>query len=204
VVGFISRSDIVLIDMDAVILDGSESGDGTSSQIRAVLTKELSALGHSVRPFLLSGMDIADCTGCFGCWMETPGRCVLNDDCGEVASALARADIVALVAPVTFGGYSSALKKALDRSICFSLPYLTIRKGEVHHPRRYGHEQRLMGIGIMWNRDLEAQVVFSELIARNALNMDIQHHASALVFREEQQVLIGATIKEAMIQAGLV
>ena len=33
-----------------------------------------------------------DCTGCFGCWVRTPGRCVLPDSLCDLPSLVARTD----------------------------------------------------------------------------------------------------------------
>ncbi|MBI4845982.1 MAG: flavodoxin family protein [Candidatus Omnitrophica bacterium] len=32
--------------------------------------------GHSVENFVLRNMSIEYCTGCFSCWIKTPGECI--------------------------------------------------------------------------------------------------------------------------------
>ncbi|MHA2001037.1 MAG: hypothetical protein ACTSVU_02975 [Promethearchaeota archaeon] len=49
--------------------------------------------------------------------------------------------------PITFGGYSSTLKKALDRQICILSPYFRKVNGEIHHKKRYNKYPSLIGIG---------------------------------------------------------
>ena len=79
----------------------------------------------------------------FGCWVKTPGQCVQDDPAREVARACARADLVVLFTPVTFGGYSSELKKAIDRSIPNLSPIFIRIRGETHHPCRYASRASL-------------------------------------------------------------
>ena len=40
----------------------------------------------------LSSLKIANCTGCFGCWTRTPGRCVIRDDATRVYPLIAASD----------------------------------------------------------------------------------------------------------------
>jgi len=49
--------------------------------------------------------------GCFGCWNKTPGTCVMKDDSAKIAKAVVNSDLLIFLTPITFGGYSSELKK---------------------------------------------------------------------------------------------
>ena len=57
------------------------------------------------------------CIGCFGCWIKTPGRCVLADGWKNLPIRLAKARHVVIISRLTYGGYSPSVKKTLDRSI---------------------------------------------------------------------------------------
>ena len=163
----------------------------------------LTERGYTVERLDLGSMEIADCTGCFGCWTKTPGRCVVHDDGARAAELFATSDVVVLMTPIVFGGYSYHLKKALDRSICFALPFFKRIEGEVHHPRRYDIEQRLVAIGLLPRRDEAAQKVFSELVRRNCLNLQPVGWSAALVFTDERAELSAIAVKEALIHAGV-
>jgi len=45
-------------------------------------------------------------------------------------------ELVVLLTPITFEGYCSELKKAVDRVIPLILPYFLFVRHEVHHIRR--------------------------------------------------------------------
>lgn len=187
--------------MKVVILDGSTREEMQTA--RTVVEELLQARGHRIRTIILKEKEIAECTGCFACWDRTPGRCVIPDDGIEVASEVVTSDILILLTPVTFGGYSYPLKNALDRCIAISLPYLRIMGGEVHHPRRYTHKQRLVVIGYLPARDGEAQQVFAQLVERNSHNIQPAGWAHGLVFQDETSEMSAIAVREALIKAGV-
>ena len=84
---------------------------------------------------------------------------------------MVHSDLIIYITPIVFGGYSSILKKALDRQISRVLPYFTKIDGEVHHKKRYEKEQSLLSIGILNTPDAEKEEVFKTLVARNSINM---------------------------------
>jgi multimeric flavodoxin WrbA len=186
----------------AVLLDGSVLDEmGTTREAAATF---LRARGYQVEVIRLKEKEIADCTGCFGCWTRTPGQCVIPDDAVRVASEFATSDLVLFLTPVSFGGYSYHLKKALDRSICSLLPFFRKVHGKVHHARRYENAQRIVTIGLLPTRDEEAQKVFAQLVERNSYNMQPMGWASTLVFLDERPEMSAIAVKEALMKAGVV
>lgn len=85
--------------------------------------------------------DAAPCVGCFGCWLKTPGRCVIQDGYGCMCEWIHGADEVVILSRYTYGGCSSFVKNILDRSIGYVQPYFRIVNGEMHHKPRY-HESK--------------------------------------------------------------
>lgn len=81
----------------------------------------------------------AHCVGCFGCWVKTPGECIIKDDISRQGADLARCERLVIVSRCVYGGYSPAVKRVVDRSIPYIHPYFTTVNGEMHHRRRYDH-----------------------------------------------------------------
>jgi len=135
------------------------------------MIKELKKLNWDATSIDLEDKNIAYCMGCFGCWVQTPGECVIKDYEETIVRKMVHSDLIIYITPIVFGGYSSILKKALDRQISRVLPYFTKIDGEVHHKKRYEKEQSLLGIGILDNPDAEKEEVFKTLVARNSINM---------------------------------
>ena len=112
--------------MKAVIFNGAKEGDLTIKAIEKNIADQLTKERWEVEPIELRNMQIANCIGCFGCWVKTPGTCVINDDGRETTRKAIQSDLMVWLTPVTFGGYSSELKKALDRIIPILLPYFQV------------------------------------------------------------------------------
>ena len=159
--------------MNILILDGGprDSRGQASRTIAALVSEESQARGHAVTAFELDGLDIKPCRGCFACWLKHPGTCAIRDGQEPVLRAMAAADLQVWITPVTFGGYSSALKKTLDRFIPNALPYFVRRQGEVHHPPRYERRRGLLVVGTLADRDPEVEAIFHDLVGRNAINL---------------------------------
>src|SRR4030065_1858536 len=94
--------------MMSVILNGLKNGNRREPQMSRLLVEEISSLGPSADLLNLEGIRIAPCTGCFGCWVKTPGACVIDDPGRDVARAALHCDLLVILTPVTYGGGSSA------------------------------------------------------------------------------------------------
>lgn len=78
--------------------------------------------------------------GCFGCWLKTPGACVIRDKYGDMGEYLSKCDEVIIISKCVYGGFSPFVKNVLDRSISYVLPFFKINNGEMHHQRRYDNK----------------------------------------------------------------
>ena len=105
--------------------------------------ESLERTGHEVKRLTLRQMDVRSCTGCFSCWLKTPGECIITDDAGAICREYINSDFVLLASPIIMGFISAVIKKFLDRLIPLILPYLEIVNGEIHHSARYKEYPRL-------------------------------------------------------------
>ena len=171
--------------MKALILDGTKSTNNESTKIFDLMVEELTKLNWEVISISLEDKVIGYCTGCFGCWIKTPGECVIKDYEETIVKTMVHSDLIIYITPIVFGGYSSILKKALDRQISRVLPYFTKVDGEVHHKKRYEKDQSLLSVGILDKPDAEKEEVFKTLVTRNSINMWSPYHQAMIYTRNQ-------------------
>ena len=111
------------------------------------------------------------CIGCFGCWLKTPGKCIIKDGFEDMGRRLSRVSEFILISRATFGSYSSPVKNVLDRSISYVLPFFEIRNGEMHHGERYHND---LTISALFYGDLteDEKRTAENLVKANALNLN--------------------------------
>jgi hypothetical protein len=105
---------------------------------------------------------------------------------------------VVFLTPVTFGGYSAELKKAVDHLIVTNLPFFRTVNGETHHSPRYRRHANLLVVGTLPERDEESEAIFATLVERNSINMFSPAWAVGVItpeeangaLREQMQVLL--------------
>jgi hypothetical protein len=179
----------------ALILDGTLAENTFLEEVHQTLTRRLAATGCEVESMALRDMEIHHCVGCFGCWAQTPGVCMIDDSAREVARAFIASDLVVFFTPVTFGGYSSELKKALDRIICLLSPFFARIEGEVHHKPRYRRYPRLLAVGVQPRPDRESEEIFTTLVRRNAINMHAPEHAAVVLDPRQSGETVAASLR---------
>ena len=81
------------------------------------LVDGLAAGGWAVDDWRLRDEKIAWCAGCFGAGRRRPACAPTRTPGARSPRAWVRSDLLVYLTPVTFGGYSSELKKALDHVI---------------------------------------------------------------------------------------
>jgi multimeric flavodoxin WrbA len=168
------------------ILDGARKNEKDLSLTLDVLTDILHQQGAQAHVFSPHNLKMAHCIGCFGCWLETPGYCRFKETAyQEIYKTWMQSETVILVTPVTFGGYSSPIKKIVERMVPALLPYMALYHGEFHHRPRYSKYPRLIGIGLQDKPNAAEANIFKLLVARHAIDMHAPNYAAKVVNSNE-------------------
>ncbi|WP_432402914.1 flavodoxin family protein [Wukongibacter sp. M2B1] len=178
------------MSMKALILNGTIKGETALETPHSITTNILKDSNYKVTSMLLHELDIKNCIGCFGCWVKTPGICVINDWGRDIAKAIIQSDLVVYLTPIVFGGPSSELKKVIDRIIPLTLPFFKKINGEIHHKPRYDKYPRVMVLGVLHERNETLELTFKKLIKRNSLNWYNPQYSVAILhsFCEEIEI----------------
>lgn len=120
--------------------------------------------------------EIKSCIGCFGCWVKTPGQCILKDRYDTMGQILARADRVTILSRLVYGGYSHFVKNVLDRSISYLLPFFQTIHNETHHKQRYQSRFSLTVCFYGGEITSQAREVAQGLVTANCRNFYVKEH----------------------------
>lgn len=170
------------------MLNGFDNKDNTFLKLGTSIGQVLSDTGFEWEEIDLVNRNIKKCRGCFGCWVLTPGECVVKDDSQAICRLFINSDLVIFLTPVVYGGYSSVLKKMIDKIIPLISPFFNQYSGETHHYPRYKKYPKLLGIGIQNYPDQEEEKCFKNIIYRNSLNFHSPHADSTVISIKEDEL----------------
>lgn len=85
----------------------------------------------------VSKMNIGSCLGCFHCWKNTPGKCVIHDDMQTVLEKILWADLTIWSFPLYYFSLPGKLKTLIDRQLPLTLPFMSSDAESGGHPSRY-------------------------------------------------------------------
>lgn len=158
--------------MRITILNGEPEITSAFEEYLSEVARQLAGSCHAVATLVLRELDLKGCSGCFGCWVKTPGECVKRDDSAQICRAVINADLLLLASPITMGFTTALLKRAIDQMIGLLHPDFTVEGGEVHHRARYSHYPKF-GLLLDAGSDSDAEdiEITSALWARTARNM---------------------------------
>lgn len=159
--------------MKVLFLDGNpEEKDKNYNRYVSELKDFLLEKGHSVKMLTLREMNIRFCTGCWSCWLATPGECVFKDESHTVCKEYINSDFVLFSSPMIMGFVSALTKKIQDKLIPLIHPYFDIVQGEIHHLKRYKDYPR---IGLLLEKtpktDDEDLDITIDMFKRFAINL---------------------------------
>ena len=157
----------------------------------------LKARGWEIEHVQLCETKIGNCAGDFFCWIRNPGLCNVNDANRLIAASIANCQLLVYLTPITFGGYSSSLKKMVDHQIQNVLPFFQQVNGETHHQKRYPAYPDFLAIGWMDQPDAQTESIFRHLAYRNSINFYAKKFIAGVVFADQTESadsIIGAEL----------
>ncbi len=174
--------------MKAIILNGSLKNHTHLTPVQKLLEKAFENYDWQVESIPLHSTTIETCIGCFKCWISTPGVCFREDQGRDVAKKAINSHLLVFLTPLTWGGYSSELKKAIERMLGLIHPYFIRVKGSCRHGKRYDAYPSILGVAVSNDKkDEEGEKVFEALIERHSLNWHSPRQKALVVYNNEDK-----------------
>lgn len=121
--------------MKVLVLNGSPKKQSDTFRMTERFLKGLNAAGeHEVTVVNVIEKTIAPCRGCFGCWQQGEGHCLIDDDQNGILDLYRASDLIIWSFPLYCYGMPSHLKALLDRTIpLMKMDMVQLSDGRVQH-----------------------------------------------------------------------
>jgi multimeric flavodoxin WrbA len=104
--------------MKILAINGSPRGkQGNTERILENFMTGAQQAGAEIETVYLNEKKIYHCTGCFGCWTKTPGKCVLEDDMAGLLEKVKEADVRVFATPLYYCTVTGMMKDFMDRML---------------------------------------------------------------------------------------
>ncbi len=132
--------------MQITAFNGSPRGENSNTHI---MVKEFldgaKEAGAEVENIFLVKKKINHCHGCFRCWIETGGKCVIDDDMGTLLEKMKAIDIIVLATPLYVDNVTGIMKDFMDRFVAVADPYFEKDEGgECRHLKKVKYPSKLV------------------------------------------------------------
>lgn len=101
--------------MNILVVVGSGTRNGATSQLANSFIKGATESGHQVEKIFLGNKQVAGCLGCDACQRIIDSNCVIKDDMQNFYEPFARADVLVLASPLYFWTISARIKAFIER-----------------------------------------------------------------------------------------
>lgn len=104
--------------MKVLVLNGSPKKQSDTFRMTERFLQGLNAVGaQEVTVVNVIEKAVAPCRGCFGCWQQGEGHCLIDDDQNGILDLYRTSDLIIWSFPLYCYGMPSHLKAVLDRTI---------------------------------------------------------------------------------------
>ena len=121
--------------MKVLVLNGSPKKQSDTFRMTERFLKGLDSAGeHEITVVNVIEKNIAPCKGCFGCWQQGKGHCLIDDDQNGILDLYRASDLIIWSFPLYCYGMPSHLKAVLDRTIpLMKMDMVQLSDGRVQH-----------------------------------------------------------------------
>ncbi len=121
--------------MKVTVFNGSPRGAKGNTQVMVEAFAEgVKSAGAEVETVFLADKNYKGCTGCFTCWLKTPGKCIFDDDMAELLEKLKSSDLIIFATPLYVDNITGLMKNFMDRFMPLADPHIeTDQGGEARH-----------------------------------------------------------------------
>ena len=98
-----------------LVLSSSARKGGNSDLLCDEFIRGAQESGNEVIKMQISNLVIKDCLGCDGC-RRNGGKCVQDDDMGEINEIILASDVIVMGSPVYFYTFNAQMKAVIDRT----------------------------------------------------------------------------------------
>lgn len=133
--------------MKIVAFNGSPSGKSSATnRILEAFLEGAETAGAEIMNYQLIDYQIEQCKGCFACWFQTPGKCILADDMKPLLYDYQTADIVCFGSPVFSWNMTGLLKNFVDRLVPLKSPLMIEQSGNFDMADAKKREQKYVAV----------------------------------------------------------
>ena len=124
-------------------LQGSPRGSkGNTDVMLQEFLRGAASAGATTETVYLNKLELNHCTGCYSCWIKTPGVCIFKDDMPEILEKMRQCDVLVIATPVYSRSMTSLTKTAIDRMLPLADPHF-VKMGDIYkHPSRYNRQYK--------------------------------------------------------------
>lgn len=167
-----------------ILAFNSSPRSNETSKTELILQKFLEGArraGASTETIYLRQYKINDCLGCYGCWIQSPGRCVQTDDMTESLFArYLKADLVILATPIYHATMNARMKRFVERTMPMIDPLADMPEGS-SPPYRFEKVPKVAALSVcgFWEQSMfEALSLTMRMIFTQELVAEIYRHSS--------------------------
>ena len=185
----------------------SSPRDNETSKTELVLQSFLTGArraGAVADTLYLRNYKIKHCLGCYSCWLQTPGKCVQQDDMtGTLFNRYLEADLVVLASPIYHATMNARMKLFVERTMPMVDPLKEAPEtGGVGH--RFEKMPKLVALSVAgyWEQTMfDALSLTWRMCLGKDLVAEIYRHSSEFLSVPEFQVTVQPVL-DALINAG--
>lgn len=134
--------------MKVLVLNGSPRIKASSTyHMIEPLLEGMQAAGAETELIHIRKLNLEVCTGCYTCWVRTPGKCIHNDAMTSALESYNTADLIVFGTPLYHFCMSGIMKTFIDRTLPRIEPWLIPHPdlpNMTFHPERFQKPNKIL------------------------------------------------------------